>query len=78
MEAADRLNASMMREGHFAPTTVWHRHQDGTEFPMLMSGILIKDDYGNPQCIAASAIDMTAHHQVMSRCRKANKTPPPV
>ena len=65
LEEVDRLIASMMREGHFAPSTVWHCHQDGTEFPMLMSGVLIKDDKGNPQCIAASAIDMTAHHQAV-------------
>jgi PAS domain S-box-containing protein len=63
MEAVNRLTASMMRDGHFAPTTVWHRHLDGMEFPMLMSGILIKDDNGTPRCIAVSAIDMTAHHQ---------------
>jgi PAS domain S-box-containing protein len=63
MVAADRLIESMMREGHFVPTTVWHRHQDGTEFPMLMSGILIKDDDGNPQCIATTAIDISAQHQ---------------
>ncbi len=63
LEAADRLIASMMREGHFPPTTVWHSHQDDTVFPMMMSGMLIKDDYDNPQFIAASAIDMTAHHK---------------
>jgi PAS domain S-box-containing protein len=63
METVDRIIASMMREEHFPPTTVWHRHQDGTEFPMLMSGVLIKDDYGNPQCIATSAIDMTTQQK---------------
>jgi PAS domain S-box-containing protein len=73
MEAADRLTASMMRDGYFAPTTVWHRHREGTEFPMLMSGILIKDDTGNPQCIAASAIDMSAHHQAEESLRESEE-----
>jgi PAS domain S-box-containing protein len=69
-ETVDRLNASMMLEGHFLPTTVWHRHKDGTEFPMLMSGVLIKDDYGNPQYIAASAIDITAQHKAEDALRE--------
>jgi PAS domain S-box-containing protein len=71
MEMVDHLIASMMREGHFAPTTVWHLHRNGTEFPMLMSGVLLKDDYGNPQCIAASAIDMTAYHQAEAALRES-------
>jgi PAS domain S-box-containing protein len=67
MEEVDRLTAAMLREGHFASTTVWHRHRDGTAFPMLMSGVLIRDDYGNPQYIATSAIDMSAQHQAEAK-----------
>ncbi|MBM9536067.1 PAS domain S-box protein [Desulfobulbus alkaliphilus] len=67
MPAADRLIAMIMRDGHFPPTKVWHRHQDGTEFPLLMSGILIKDEYGNSKCIATSAIDLSAQHQAEAR-----------
>jgi len=59
MNTVGNLIASLLREGFFAPTTVWHCHQDGTEFPMLMSGILIEDDYGNPQYLASSAVDIT-------------------
>jgi PAS domain S-box-containing protein len=70
MAAADRLIASLMQEGYFPPTTVWHRHQDGTEFPLLMSGILIKDDYGTSQCIATSAIDISAQHQAEMKLQK--------
>ncbi len=71
METVDRLVAAIIREGHFTPTTVWHRHQDGRIFPMLMSGILVKDDHGNPQCIAASAIDMSAQHQAENALRES-------
>jgi two-component system, cell cycle sensor histidine kinase and response regulator CckA len=67
MEAVGRLNASMMQQGQYAPTTVWHRHKDGTDFPMLMSGVLIRDDHGKPQCIAASAVDMTAQHKAAAK-----------
>ncbi|MDK9706185.1 MAG: PAS domain S-box protein [Desulforhopalus sp.] len=73
MAAVDRLNAAMIREGYFPTTTVWHRHLDGREFPMLMSGVLIKDDYGNPQCIAASAIDISAQHQAEQAVIQSNK-----
>ncbi|MBF0202164.1 MAG: PAS domain S-box protein [Desulfamplus sp.] len=73
MEATDLLIASIMQEGDFPPTTVWHCHQDGTEFPMLMTGVLIKDDYGNPQCIAASAIDITAHEKTEDALRTSEE-----
>ena len=63
METAEHLTASMMREGHFGPEEVWHRHRDGTEFPMLMNGMLLRDEDGAPRSIAASAVDMTAYHQ---------------
>ncbi|MBM9538647.1 PAS domain S-box protein, partial [Desulfobulbus alkaliphilus] len=73
MAAAERLVASMIRDGYFATTTVWHCHQDGTEFPMLMSGILIKDDHGIPQCIATSAIDISAQYQAEKALRESEE-----
>ena len=73
MEAVDRLNATMMQEGYFATTTVWHRHQDGRVFPMLMSGNLIKDDYGSPQYMAVSALDITAHHLAQEALRESEE-----
>lgn len=63
MITANELNASMMHEGHFGPAEVWHRHRDGFEFPMLMNGVLLRDEGGAPRFIAASAVDMTAYHQ---------------
>ncbi|MCF8088898.1 MAG: PAS domain S-box protein [Desulfotignum sp.] len=63
LKEVNRLMAYMMRDGHFAPTTVWHCHQDGTKFPMLMSGVLLRDRSDKPQGIAVSAIDITASHQ---------------
>ena len=73
MEAVDRLNATMMREGYFTTTTVWHRHQDGRAFPMLMNGNLIRDDYGIPQCLAVSAIDISAHHLAQEALRESEE-----
>ncbi len=63
MDLVEHLIATMLREGHFKPTEVWHLHRDGTEFPMLMNGVLLKDERGAPQYVAASAVDMTAYHR---------------
>jgi PAS domain S-box-containing protein len=48
---------------NFVPVEIWHVDRNGREFPMLMSGVLIKNQNDKPECIAASAIDMSAHHQ---------------
>jgi PAS domain S-box-containing protein len=72
IDAANALIATMLREGHFAPTTVWHCHRDGTEFPMLMSGIVVHDDSGNPQYIAASVVDVTLQLSAPSGPKRVN------
>jgi len=69
MDTANSLIAAMIQEGYFAPTTVWHCHRDGTEFPMLMSGILLKDEDGNPQYISTSVVDITDHQRVEETLR---------
>ena len=69
IEAIEKLNVSLMQEGNFKPTTVGHRHRDGTEFTMLMSGILLKDHYSTPQYMAYSAIDITAQMQTAENYR---------
>ncbi len=38
---------------------IWHVHKDGTEFPMLMNGIVIHNTDGNPQYMATTAIDIS-------------------
>jgi PAS domain S-box-containing protein len=63
IEDVDRILASMLRQGNFEPKEVWHCHKDGTQFPLLMSGVVINDENGNPQCLATAAIDMTAYHK---------------
>lgn len=44
--------------GQIGPVEIWHTHRDGTEFPMLMSGVLIKDSKGQPEYVAVSAVDL--------------------
>lgn len=64
IEMVVNLNATLIKQGRFAPTTVWHSHKDGTEFPMLMSGILIRDDHGKPRYMACSAVDLTEQNKI--------------
>ncbi|MFP4548826.1 MAG: PAS domain S-box protein, partial [Fidelibacterota bacterium] len=59
MEVVKRLNNNLLKKGYYPPTEVWHINHKGTEFPMLMSGIVIKDETGKPLHIAGSAVDIT-------------------
>ncbi|MCK5125833.1 MAG: PAS domain S-box protein [candidate division Zixibacteria bacterium] len=59
MEAVRYINESVVEKESYGPIEVWHCHKDGTEFPMLMNGILIRSINGDPKYIAASAIDIT-------------------
>ena len=71
LEAVERTVIAIIQEGHFDPTTVWHCHKDGTEFPMLMNGVLLNDENGNSQYIAASAIDITESKEAMEKTRRS-------
>jgi PAS domain S-box-containing protein len=54
-----RINKLLIEEGSYSAMEVWHMHKDGSVFPMLMNGVVIKDDRGKPLYIAATAIDIT-------------------
>lgn len=53
-----KINKALEKEGNYSNLEVWHAHQNGDKFPMLMSGVTIPDEKGNPQYVAASAIDI--------------------
>lgn len=62
LKQVNRLNEKLLEHGTFDPTLVWHKHKNGRAFPMLMSGVLIRDDFGSPQYLATTAIDITEQH----------------
>lgn len=64
MESVRALLDTFTTDGAFSPVEVWHVHRDGHEFPMLMSGVLIRDEDGTPTHMAASAVDLTSYHQI--------------
>jgi PAS domain S-box-containing protein len=54
-----RINQGLIATGSYGPLEVWHIHRDGTDFPTMMSGVVIKDAEGIPLYMAATAIDIT-------------------
>lgn len=61
IDSVSRIFSDMIFSGSFSPTEVWHHHKDGTDFPMLMSGVMITADNGTPKYMAATAIDIRAN-----------------
>jgi len=59
LKSVKEVNSTLLRDGKYGPTEVWHTHRDGTSFPMLMTGITIPDDSGAPMIMAATAIDIS-------------------
>ena len=59
LKTVEKLNNQLIEKGFYNTEEVWHRDRRGNIFPMLMNGILIKDEENNPRYIAASAVDIT-------------------
>lgn len=61
---------TLKSEGKFESSLVWHSHKNGTEFPMLMTAILLNDDDSKTEFIAATALDLTDLIQSQERIKK--------
>ncbi len=64
---------NLLQDGFFSPRETWHVHRDGRIFPLLMSGVLLKDDQGNPRYLAASAVDITDRHAAEVALKQKNE-----
>lgn len=73
LSAVSRVNKKLFHEGRFGPEEIGHIHRDGSEFPMLMSGILIRDQHNQPQYIAASAVDIRERKQAEQQLKLINQ-----
>lgn len=73
MRSVDKLNNELKTDGCVAVQEVWHVHRSGREFPMLMSGVLIRDEQDNPALMAISAIDVTELKQVQEALAHSQK-----
>jgi len=67
------LNFKLQRTGSFSAEVVWHCHRDGRVFPMLMNGLLMRDDEGRPQFMATTAVDVTEREQAERAARVAHR-----
>lgn len=67
------LLEELQQKGNYGITEVPHLKRDGTEFPMLMSGLLITDESTGEQLMAATAIDISARKEAENRIRESER-----
>jgi PAS domain S-box-containing protein len=67
------MNAEILANGVFGPVEIGHCHRDGTEFPMLMTGVAVPDAQGNPEYFAATAIDIRIQKALEAQLNQAQK-----
>ena len=73
LETVSQINQSLIENGSYNSVEVWHTHKNGKEFPMLMSGIVIEDEGGNPKYMAASVIDITERKKAERALRESEE-----
>ncbi|MDA3949670.1 MAG: PAS domain S-box protein [Spirochaeta sp.] len=73
LDVVHDLTTTLLRDGSFQSTKVWHCHKDGTEFPMFMNGVVLNDENGTPQYMAVSAVDMTERERLVGELRKEHE-----
>ncbi len=61
---------SIKNKGYFDITEIWHTHKDGHTFPMLMNGMVINNIMGEPEFMAATAIDISDRVHVQEELKK--------
>lgn len=59
--AVEKTLVELQQTGSFGPELIWHTHRDGSTFPMLMRGLLIRDEKEQPEYMAVTAIDMAEY-----------------
>ncbi len=70
-EKIQETNKDLICEGQYSNKEAWHAHKNGNVFPMLMSGVVIKDEDGTAQFLAATAIDITERKRIEEALRES-------
>jgi PAS domain S-box-containing protein len=73
MENVDRLAQKLRQGGSYTDEEVWHKRKDNSTFLTSMTGILIKDEEGKPQFMAATAIDITERKKAEENLHKTKE-----
>ncbi len=59
LKKAYELRNQLQETGGFSNAEVWHKKKDGSIFPTLMDGVIIKDEKGAPLYLSSNTIDIT-------------------
>ncbi len=68
-----QLKDTVLEEGSFEHKEVYRKKKDGSRFPALVNGILIKDEDDNPWYMAATVIDITDKKRMETELLKSEK-----
>lgn len=68
-----RLREKLLNEGGFSFEEVWHVKKDGSTFPTIMNGFIIRKDDGSPHLIAVTAIDITHRKQAEEALKESEE-----
>jgi len=68
-----KINKELIAHGEYRAQEVWHTHKDGSQFPMLMNGMTIPDESGEPVYMAVTAIDITERKKVEAALQESEE-----
>ena len=74
MKTIKLILKEVMKNGGVSAIEVWHKHRNGTLFPMFMNSTLIKDKNGKPVFIVNSATDTTEKKEMEEKLKEAKET----
>ncbi len=61
LEEVRQALKELKETGSFSAREIWHKHKNGSVFPMLMNGIAIRDEKDKSLFMAATAIDISEY-----------------
>jgi len=73
MECMKVLFGKCLKSGNCLGEEVWHTTKDGTAIPTIMNGTTMKDEYGRPVYLSATAIDITELVNARDRLKVVNE-----
>ncbi len=69
MKNVNRINDKLRKGGTHVAEEVWHKRKDGSVFPTLMNGTLIRDEKGKPCFFGVTALDITERKKAEEELR---------
>ena len=73
LKTVDKINKTLKKQGKYDSEEVWHTHKDGSVFPMLMNGITVTGQKGEPLIMAATATDITKQKKLQDQLIRSER-----